>query len=475
MLHKNSFKPKDARILSYYADDEVDDELCKLDDLNLTYGGAAIRKKKTTGTQALAEFLSTTSPEEFQRNAQSGSSTPITPRPTSAEPSSTSFFNLRKSKRAFNRLGNNNLINPSKNIFSSIQNTPQNYNRKSHVEIITKTTTPSTVATSSSPVMTTTATGPVLPQMGYNKKRDSSLYSGSLRHSASIRSQLSHMTVATNGRMVGRHLIRQDTVSTIDSSGHVAPNHRNPHQMTFTGGLVAESIKEQQDMKTTTDEQQKVLTQALLSTTATMDVIEAGLMQRLERSKLAGLEKPSDKVAQTLGNEHVRALEVSFKQEFNKTKPKARHAQVQTMDTSTPTITIPSALPPSLSSLSILSSPISGSQFPSPVSDSSTDMTANDDTIERLKQELEEERKHRQRLQVSLDDTKDHFEVLAGLAYKKLREIWEEKQRWENACMELNQQIMMTQHQEHSLGHLHSTTDDHEDINTVLDNVSVLS
>ena len=41
------------------------------------------------------------------------------------------------------------------------------------------------------------------------------------------------------------------------------------------------------------------------------------------------------------------------------------------------------------------------------------------------------------RAEAALENALDHFEVISGLAYKKLREIWEEKVRWENACMEL--------------------------------------
>lgn len=474
--------------MSYCDDDEIDDELGELGDLNPS--GATTRRKKTTGTQALAEFLSTTSPEEFKSNKSKGSSTPMAQRTASAEPSSISFFKLRKSKRALNRLSNNNLINPSKAIFSSIQTSQQsrssNYNRKNYIEITPK---PSSSAVAAATVATGVTASPVLPQMGHHKKRDSSLYSGSLRHSSSIRSQLTSFSVAAatpaaattaNGRMVGRHLIRQDTTET----GYVAPNLWNQHQMTLAGG---NSNKRRNDIKGTADDQQqrKGLTQALLSTTANMDVIEAGLIQRLERSKLAGLEKPSDQVAQTMGNEHVRALDVSFHQQEStttiantitiKTKPKIRHAQVQTIDTEPAKETLS---PSSLSSLSILSSPIvSGSQFPSPVSDTATTMACQDtqdtETIEQLKQQLDEEKRHRQRLQATLDDTKDHFEVLSGLAYKKLREIWEEKLRWENTCMDLNQQLMMMAQQPE--GHLHPSTDDLEDINSVLDNVSVLS
>ncbi|SAM05013.1 hypothetical protein [Absidia glauca] len=486
MQNKSSFLPKDARIMSYYDDDEMDTELGELGDLNPS--GATTRRKKTTGTQALAEFLSTTSPEEFQSNKSKGSSSPIAQRPTSAEPSSISFFKLRKSKRALNRLSNNNLLNPSKAIFSSMQNTQQssniNYGRKNYIEI-----TPKTSSSAATAAAATVTSSPVLPQMGHHKKRDSSLYSGSLRHSSSIRSQLTAFsataaTTTANGRMVGRHLTRQDPMET----GYVTPNLWNQHQMTLAGG---NSNKRRNDIKGTADDQQqrKGLTQALLSTTTNMDVIEAGLIQRLERSKLAGFEKPSDQVAQTMGNEHVRALDVSFQQESTTTttmtdttttttkttKPRVRHAQVQTMDIGPEKDTLPRS---SLSSLSILSSPIiSGSQFPSPVSDTATNMTSQGTqdtaTIEQLKQQLDEEKKHRQRLQASLDDTKDHFEVLSGLAYKKLREIWEEKLRWENTCIDLNQQLMMMAQPPES--HLHPATDDLEDINSVLDNVSVLS
>jgi hypothetical protein len=53
--------------------------------------------------------------------------------------------------------------------------------------------------------------------------------------------------------------------------------------------------------------------------------------------------------------------------------------------------------------------------------------------------------KRAKRAEAALENALDHFEVISGLAYKKLREIWEEKMRWENACMELRDRLVTEQ------------------------------
>ncbi|KAI8077858.1 uncharacterized protein BX664DRAFT_343688 [Halteromyces radiatus] len=449
MPHKNAYEPKDARIMSYYEDDEVDDEIAELSASNS-------RKKKTTGTQALAEFLSTTSPEEFQRNSHQHQQQALTASSSNSpptEPSSTNFFKLRKSKRSLISRNESNdfvdssivsstttLTNPaSMSTFSSIQSAPSTVHRKNYIEIVPK--VPPTPSQQQQQQQYSSGSdfiprgdhpsSPMLPQMGQHKKRDSSLYSGSLRHSASIRSQLSGMG-GTTGRMVGRSLIRQDTTTTLSTmaSGHTT--HSNWKQYPFV------MTTKNNTNNNNNHNQQRTLTQSLLSTMSKMDVIEAGLVQRLERCRLSDTEKPSDIVAQSLVEEHVRALDVSFQQQEysptnEKSTKKARHAQVQTI----PVI------------IDDDSSPILEQNVQSSTTlEKETTQQQQHTTVEQLEKQLAEEKKHRQRLQASLNDTRDHFEVLSGLAYKKLREIWEEKLRWENACMELNQQLLLVQQQQ---------------------------
>jgi hypothetical protein len=40
-----------------------------------------------------------------------------------------------------------------------------------------------------------------------------------------------------------------------------------------------------------------------------------------------------------------------------------------------------------------------------------------------------------------MNDSNDKSELLSALAYKKLRELWEEKSRWEAACFELQERF----------------------------------
>ncbi|KAI9472929.1 hypothetical protein BDB00DRAFT_793504 [Zychaea mexicana] len=61
MPHTNAFQPKNARIVNTFDDDD------DLDDASLFGSSITSSTKKTSGTQALADFLNTTSPEEFQR------------------------------------------------------------------------------------------------------------------------------------------------------------------------------------------------------------------------------------------------------------------------------------------------------------------------------------------------------------------------------------------------------------------------
>ncbi|ORX48247.1 hypothetical protein DM01DRAFT_1338712 [Hesseltinella vesiculosa] len=461
MTHKHAFEPKDARIMSYYEDDEINDELTELN--------SQPRRKKTTGTQALADFLSNTSPEEFQRSTQ-------------AEPSSTNFFKIRKGKRLnppANSSSSSVSLRPSlmarntkpqpapppappsspSAISYATGSTAYTIPRKNYIEIIPK--FPPTPVTNAPPppYPAISPRGPVAtagsdhsllptsPMLPSHHRRDSSLYSGSLRHSASIKSQRSSRT--------NRPSVLHDTFQPGPTTSQKQP-----------------------------EPEPAALQQALLSKLDNMDIIVAALSQRLERCQLANRPIPSDVVAKVLGEEHVRALSISFQQEQldldedaenakRQKRGNVRHVQVQTMPIQDPSAFLLSQhkdkkniglglitdLPSPtndhdddpLALLPDLPSPHHDQSPPLPSSSSIADSSlispasSSGSTIEALERQLAEERKQRLRLQASLDNTRDHFEVLSGLAYKKLRELWEERLRWENACMELSQQVLALQ------------------------------
>ncbi|CAO3612175.1 unnamed protein product [Cunninghamella blakesleeana] len=508
MPHKNSFEPKDARVMNYYEEDELDDELAEL---GIVDPSRPTRKKKTTKTQALADFLSKTSPEEFQRSQQQQQQ-------QQPEPSSTNFFKLRKTKRALtNRRGESSnystftstAATSTISSFSSIHSTPSIIHRKNYIEIIPKMPPPPPQQQSQqllsndnqsihSLVLKSNDT-PVLPQTGQLKKRESSLYSGSLRHSVSVRSQLSGIGISTstntnpttsssNHRITNNNnsrqpLLRQDTsttLSTMTSNQYLTRSSSIKQSPTLQQRSNNHIDGSMNNNNNNNNNNQQVITQALVSSVNNMDTIEAGLIQRLERCKIAGIDKPSDIVTQALVNEHVRALDISFKQESSNQKtshdkPKSRHMQVQTLpceilnidnnnngndNSVTPensnnnnnnnnnNIEVSVSSSSSSSSSNKSSSTLPSSPTIASEMEPEIKIQQQQQMIEQLERQLAEETRSKQRLQASLDETKDHFEVLSALAYKKLRELWEEKLKWENACIELNHQLILLQ--EHS-------------------------
>ncbi|CAO3664499.1 unnamed protein product [Rhizopus stolonifer] len=150
-------------------------------------------------------------------------------------------------------------------------------------------------------------------------------------------------------------------------------------------------------------------------------LIEKGLQQRLDRYRALNADKPSDVVTKGLAHEHIVALENMIKQQRRpqSEKRKIRSVQVQTM----PFEDIPEK--PKEYSLQ--------------------------ERYDQMENELKQERLLRQRLQATLEEATDQFEVLSGLAYKKLREVWEEKVRWENACMQVKERCWQD-HQQQILG-----------------------
>ncbi|GAN07972.1 hypothetical protein MAM1_0184d07477 [Mucor ambiguus] len=411
-INKPNFQPKDARAISMsYRDDDEDD----MSDLFPNEKSSPSNSRKMmTGTQALVEFLKTTSPEEFQRSTPERSVNNIfsrirrpkrntaPPPPASIMPTpSMSSRSVPSSTASLPVTLASTITAPTSYHGSDITNS-HTVHRKNYIEIVPqqqqhlKTTATKSAGNSRSPSFDTTSiqsfvlrsnstsnnpnnnnnTGePILP----NKKRESSLYSGSLRHSVSIRSQLS---------------------ATTTSNRATRPLIRDPSQRL--------------DVKATEE---------FLSCTDGMDAIESALLQRLERIRLVDGDIPSDQVAAGLATEHVRALGITHtldnQHHLDRDKQKVRHMQVQTEDTY----------------MSSSSSSSSSEQQP---------MEHNTPALSESSASTPEDLETRaKRAEVALEDALDHFEVISGLAYKKLRELWEEKMRWENACMELRDRLVV--------------------------------
>ncbi|KAL0082248.1 hypothetical protein J3Q64DRAFT_1695464 [Phycomyces blakesleeanus] len=381
---KSMYEPKDARTLSIQRGGEEDP-----DDMSLFSTSDSTprqTRKKGTDTQALVEFLNNTSPEEFRHVNERTSATNL-------------FFRRRKNKQpppAVTRPSPSPSTScpvpgsaPSST--TTLLNDALLKERKSYIEIVAN---PSRSRESSTSSLQPTLTPHIrhsdsqLPILPSKSQRESSLYSESLRHSTSIRSQMS-----SNPRT--RSLMRQDTYSSVNS------NTRSPR-----------------------DAKEKRRVEAVVSSLAAdgRETIEAGLIQRLERYRVSKADKPSDVVSTDLAAEHIRALHVSAPKPAGMVK--VRHVQVQTMSWSET---------PSLPTSTIVIAPKKiKSETPR--------------TVESLERQLEEERQQRKRAEAALEETMDNFEVLSGLAYKKLRELWEEKMRWENACVELRDRLLETMH-----------------------------
>ncbi|KAI7886169.1 hypothetical protein K492DRAFT_156405 [Lichtheimia hyalospora FSU 10163] len=387
MPHKNSFEPKDARVTNVYEDDEDEDEL---DFLSLTSSSDVTPRprRKKTGTQDLAEFLITTSPEEFQKHPPKRSSNPFFRRRNKSKPSILSRP-------------------PPSSSSSTPARSPNTVHKSNHIEIVpneasTSTSlariasrTPSLASSRPSMVRRSVISNneqPVLPSNRSSKHRESSLYSDSIRFSMSTRSHASNNNFAS---------LHEDTEERDKKATEALANQiqQHPHY----------------------------------------DAVEKALLQRLERFQLAKLDKPSDAMTTQLAMEHIRALEASNQDRHpdddnvhheaispsgNKPKKKIRHMQVQTMpmDDSNE------------EQQQIQKDPV--------IELDKEHASEHAQFIEQLQQQLAEEQLQRKRLEATLSETRDHFETLSGLAYKKLRELWEDKMHWENACIELREQLI---------------------------------
>ncbi|KAI9472930.1 hypothetical protein BDB00DRAFT_793505 [Zychaea mexicana] len=62
-------------------------------------------------------------------------------------------------------------------------------------------------------------------------------------------------------------------------------------------------------------------------------------------------------------------------------------------------------------------------------------------TVEHLERQIAEEKRRQKRLEAAMVESSDQFQVLSGLAYMKLRELWEERVRWEEAYFALSERL----------------------------------
>lgn len=348
MAIKSSFEPKDARITFEEEDYQSDEEKDTSNDWNQQQP-----RKRKTGTQALVEFLNTTCPEEFQKDA---------PKRASAL-----FFRKRKST-------------------ASSTNEKQ---RKNYIEIIAN---------------------------PFNFKPKNSKSPPSSSH------PIIPMRKGT--------ILPKCNVGSINNT----PNMLVPAPLLSKGGaIVRPCLQPQQHFEEEPEEDEEEILNVLpkpqsatsLSVVAEEDdIIEKGLKQRLNHYKELHLQKPSDLISKSVAREHTMALEVVFsmvndhqqqREENKKRKPKTRHIQVQTMPCD------------------------------------NIGMAQGDEVLMVVQQELEQERLLNSKLEATLEELTDHYETLCGLAYSKLRQVWEEKVRWENACFEAKERCWH-QHQQQILG-----------------------
>ncbi|ORZ17349.1 hypothetical protein BCR42DRAFT_491234 [Absidia repens] len=466
MTYKNGFEPKDARTVhSYDQDDDFDD----FDDWSLESTPPRPRRQRKTGTQALVEFLNTTSPEEFQK----------TPPPTGpTKRRSTRFFlrRLNKNKSSSSSTASSTPSSTSGGSSSASlyqQGVPHTIHRKNYIEIVTGHPTrlphyydpvtqggvsvgvgvgagagvghPFQALTSASKI---SLNEPILPT-----RRESSLHAPSIRSLSIHRSPTYPTTPSTATKINAPATINTSfsssgiTTSTAATSpttpGVPASALKLPKMSTTTNDDDSSDIRNgDDDGKNANDDggdKKRNIVDALVATCDGMDVIEAGLIQRLKQCQLSGVDTPMDMMTAKLTEEHIRALKVSAaaaasdheQQHGPKTKKgRTRHAQVQTLDRPCDDTEEEKKR---------------AQQAAAATATAKATSKSNAQTVEELQLELAQERQERQRLAAALETTSDHFEVLSGLAYKKLRELWEEKLRWENACIELNGKLMMAE------------------------------
>lgn len=441
MPGNSRYQPKDARTVETCFDD---DHHLFDGSSSLLGGGSSIsfgsERRLISSTQALVEFLNTTSPEEFHRKdiAKGGGSSS-----GGGGGAASAFFKRRKNKpnssSASSTLSSSTTSSAggsggnAKSIASSISTlfssastdgTMQTSNtlqqRKQHTEITTKylhghgssqqqQQQPTTTTTSSSdsgkstsrpvPVrnaslrsaagasvahsFTEPAKSPILPTP--SRHRESSLYSGgSLRQSNSIRFMSS---IGARSSRTRDSENRPILLSLFDRDGYVkAP--RTATVTTATGTHEADAA------------------------------LDTALLERMKKY----IDNPSESDGKHDNDDDDK--------ESDQVQC-VRHAQTQTSE-----------------SISNVTKVVEDGVDQHNACDHRTNVSQQqqqhqDQTayIEYLKKQIAREKVKKDRLRMAYDNSCDQFEVLSGLAYKKLRVLWEEKLRWESAWIELNSQF----------------------------------
>jgi hypothetical protein len=410
MAVKSSFEPKNARVTfdkKYYSND--------------------IPRKRITGTQALVEFLNTTSPEEFQKRLP-----------------------MKRSSALFFRRGSNN-NKASKVVARNSAATASTIHRKNYIEIIVNPFT-------------------------FNKSKDTTTSTATPLSSSATRGGGKNNHIAILGSQLNHTLSKSSNIYSIHDSATVNKPFlpmRKGNGMTnvLTSAIINKEIpksegKSKSAMTTRRQipslsmspaiQQDDQYINSILSTPRSSfsneeedDLIEGGLKQRLNHYQSLLQEKPSDTISKRLAHEHMVALQVaSFmmieEQQTEKVtcrkkkKNSCRHIQVQTMPYPNDNNAVTNQL-----------QEVEKDDYYSSNNESINELKQR---LERAEKELKEEKLISSRLQAALEETCDQYEVLSGLAYKKLREVWEEKKRWEYACIETKERCWHD-HQQQILGH----------------------
>ncbi|KAI8374544.1 uncharacterized protein BYT42DRAFT_615697 [Radiomyces spectabilis] len=290
---------------------------------------------------------------------------------------STLFFRLRRNKQA-----------PSVSTISSLA--PNVVHRKNYIEIVagptsTQDTSGRSIRASKVPSFTSSSlrhsvvsqesqTSPMLPV-----NRSSSRWADSLRGSMSIRSRASGS-------------IRTSSV--------------------FREINIEPPTTEHQDTKPLTDRSQH----------KDMAMIETALAERLEQFRLAG--NPT-----LISNDDVvpafAAQPTPISQPTSPPK-KVRHMQVQTATETSSSLSCGEA-----------EANTEWTDTSEECLNCTQGSVGTSVCLEELQMQLVQEQQLCRQLEANMENACDQFEALSGLAYKRLRELWEEKTRWENAYMTL--------------------------------------
>ncbi|KAI9263296.1 hypothetical protein BDA99DRAFT_509866 [Phascolomyces articulosus] len=448
MPHNNAFQPKNARTIQPFDDDDDD-----FDDTSLFGSSITTNTKKTSGTQALADFLNTTSPEEFQR--PSPASTISTSSSTTT--SSSTFFRLRKSKRPSN---NNNASSSVSSItsttptptptttLSTLGDLPNNTismiqqggsgKNKKHIEIV-----PSR-STQKHQQPYNFQRPPLQPQHQQHPTKQPAPPSSHHPHSQQQQQQPSSPPPSQQHVPIQqRPLPRIPTSPTASlSSSHqslalrepqspILPNRRRESSL-YSGSLRnnaslrgrfsdygsssagrAPATSNRRNIMELFDQPMPPQPTSTSTKPKEIDHIDTALLQRLEQhpNTISNESTPLPKEIQTI---------LSPTTTTTKTR---RHCQTQTIQT-------------------CISEPLSPlDRHPHQVLQRSHSLSMSGTTVEQLEKQIAEEKRRQKRLQVAMQESTDQFEVLSGLAYMKLRELWEERMRWEEAYFTLNERL----------------------------------